>query len=279
MPEIADTAHGPVEYETLGKGAPVLVVHGTPGGYDQGLAMAGVLPPDDFRAIVVSRPGYLGTGMDGRESVDEQADLLAALLDVLEVERVGVLCWSGGGPSSYRLAARHPERVGSLVALAAVSKRLEQPKEDLPTRLLFSTRPGDWLLRAMAAHAPKQLISSTLASEGDLTKEQLPRMRQSRGGGSRPSMVAMPPTASEGLYVLEPGRPVRPSLGRTSLNDVEQPPAGPRRSHKSRLRDALARVHRSIAIDREVDLLVGNGPARYPRLDGERSVAPTASSP
>ena len=173
MPQIADTPHGPVEYETVGKGAPVLVVHGTPGGYDQGLAMAGVLPPGDFRAILVSRPGYLGTGMDGRESVDEQADLLAALLDAVEVDRAGVLCWSGGGPSSYRLAVRHPERVGSLVALAAVSKRLEQPKEDLPTQLLFSTRPGDWLLRAMAAHAPKQLISSTLASEGDLTKEQL----------------------------------------------------------------------------------------------------------
>jgi pimeloyl-ACP methyl ester carboxylesterase len=173
MPQIAETAQGPIEYDIAGEGAPVLVVHGSPGGWDQGRAMASALPPERFRAVTVSRPGYLGTGLEGREGIDEQADLLAALLDTLEVERAGVLCWSGGGPSSYRLAVRHPDRVRSLVALAAVSKALPRPDEDLPTRLLFSTRPGDWLLRAMAAHSPKQLIGSTLAAEGDLTKEQL----------------------------------------------------------------------------------------------------------
>jgi pimeloyl-ACP methyl ester carboxylesterase len=173
MPEIAETAHGPIEYDDAGTGAPVLVVHGSPGGWDQGRAMASALPPERFRTIAVSRPGYLATALEGRERVDAQADLFAALLDTLEVERAGVLCWSGGGPSGYRLAVRHPERVRALVALAAVSQALPRPREDLPTRLLFTTGPGDWLLRAMAAHAPKQLISSTLASEGDLTKAQL----------------------------------------------------------------------------------------------------------
>lgn len=114
MPQIAETAQGPIEYDIAGEGAPVLVVHGSPGGWDQGRAMASALPPERFRAITVSRPGYLGTGLEGREGIDEQADLLAALLDTLEVERAGVLCWSGGGPSSYRLAVRHPDRVRSL---------------------------------------------------------------------------------------------------------------------------------------------------------------------
>jgi pimeloyl-ACP methyl ester carboxylesterase len=172
-PEIADTPLGPVQYATLGEGAPVLVVHGTPGGWDQALAMARWLErAGGVRAILPSRPGYLGTPLDGRAEIDAQADLHAALLDHLGVDRVGVLCWSGGGPSSYRLAVRHPERVGAIVALAAVSKplTLHQKASD---RLLFGTRFGDWILNEMAAHAPKQLISGTLGSEGALDKEQL----------------------------------------------------------------------------------------------------------
>jgi pimeloyl-ACP methyl ester carboxylesterase len=87
-----------------------------------------------------------------------------------------VLCWSGGGPSSYRLAARHPGCVTALVALAAVSKTIDRPHEDLPTRLIFSTRLGEWMLRMLAAHAPRQLISATLRAEGDLRKEQLAQL-------------------------------------------------------------------------------------------------------
>lgn len=173
MTDIADTALGPVEYAAVGQGSPVLVVHGSPGGYDQALAMASFLPRDEFRAVVLSRPGYLGTELGDREAIDQQADLFAALLDHLEIEQAGVLCWSGGGPSSYRLAVKHHERVSALVALAAVSKAFELPKEDLPTRMMFSTRAGNALLRALAAHAPEQLISATLDAEGEFSKEEL----------------------------------------------------------------------------------------------------------
>lgn len=173
MPEIAQTDLGPVEYETRGQGRPVLVVHGTPGGHDQAAAMAGFLPTDAFHAILPSRPGYLGTPLEGRETIDQQADLHAALLDHLGVGPVGVLCWSGGGPSTYRLAVRHPERVDAIVSLTAVSQRYPQAKQDVGDRLMFRTRPGNWMLRMLAAHAPKQLIAATEQSEGDLTKEQL----------------------------------------------------------------------------------------------------------
>lgn len=172
-PDLKETALGPVEHAVAGEGAPVLVVHGTPGGWDQAAAMAGFLARAGVRAILPSRPGYLGTPLEGRESIDAQADLHAALLDALGIQRAGVLCWSGGGPSSYRLAVRHPDRVSAVVALDAVSKAYPRPHEDLPTRLMFATRPGNWLLRAMAAHAPKQLIQATLDAEGSLTEEQV----------------------------------------------------------------------------------------------------------
>jgi pimeloyl-ACP methyl ester carboxylesterase len=176
--EVAATRAGPIQYATIGVGRPVLVVHGTPGGCDQAAAMARFLPRADFRAILPSRPGYLATPLNDSGPIDRQADLLAALLDHLEIERVAVLCWSGGGPSSYRLAARHPDRITALVALAAVSKAIERPHEGVSERLLFSTRFGEWMLRMLTAHAPKQLISATLAAEGNLPKQQIAQLTE-----------------------------------------------------------------------------------------------------
>jgi len=126
-----------------------------------------------FSVIAPSRPGYLGTPLDGRASVDDQADLQAALLDALGHSRVGVLTWSGGGPSAYRLAVRHPDRVGSIVAAAAVSRQFVLGKAGLDERLMLTTSVGNWMLRFLTAHAPKATISSTLKAEGDLTKAQL----------------------------------------------------------------------------------------------------------
>jgi pimeloyl-ACP methyl ester carboxylesterase len=170
---IAETALGPVEYAVVGTGAPVLVVHGTPGGIDAAELMARFLPRDRIAAILVSRPGYLGTPLEGRESIDAQADLLAALLDHLGIDRAGVYTWSGGGPAGYRLAVRHPERVTAIVANAAVSEAYELPHQDAATRLMFTTAPGQWVLRLLAAHQPRQFVEGSLSGEGDLSPEEL----------------------------------------------------------------------------------------------------------
>lgn len=171
--KIADTALGPVEYAIVGDGAPVVVVHGTPGGIDAAGLMARILPRDGLSAILLSRPGYLATQLDGRTTIDQQADLLAALLDHLGVERAGVYSWSGGGPAAYRLAVRHPERVTRIVANAAVSQAYHVPDQDVATRLMFNTRPGQWLMRLLAAHQPEQYIRGAIAGEGHLSDEQL----------------------------------------------------------------------------------------------------------
>ncbi|MDO8188340.1 alpha/beta hydrolase [Conexibacter sp. JD483] len=170
---LIETALGPVEHAVLGDGPPVLVVHGSPGGIDAAEIMARFLVAAGRKAILLSRPGYLGSELGDRTTIDQQADLLAALLDALAIERAGVLAWSGGGPSSYRLAVRHPQRVSGLVVCAGVSHAIEEPQEPLSDKLMFSTRPGAWLLRLLQQHAPERLISATLGSEGDLTKEEL----------------------------------------------------------------------------------------------------------
>ena len=170
---LAWTPFGPIEYTVVGEGIPVLVIHGSPGGIDAAELMARFLPKGQFKAILVSRPGYLRTELGDRLTIDHQADLLAALLDELGIVRTAVYSWSGGGPAGYRLAVRHPDKVMSLVAFAAVSQAYRDTNLTAVSRLMFTTSAGRWLMRVLAAHHPKQYIAGTLSSEGDPTKEQL----------------------------------------------------------------------------------------------------------
>jgi len=132
-------ATGPVEYDEAGTGVPVLVLHGTPGGSDQGLAAARALDLD-ARVIAPSRPGYLGTPVTTGRSPAEQADAMVRLLDALDVEDAVVLGTSGGGMAAVELAGRHPARVRGLVLWSAVttetareSRRVRAADRDAPT--------------------------------------------------------------------------------------------------------------------------------------------------
>ena len=115
----------------------------------------------------------MDTPLGDPPSIDAEADLLVALLDELGIDRVGVHCWSGGGPSAYRLAVRYPERVRSLVAFAAVSESYPTPRLKFIDRLLLQTRPGNKLLSYLAAKQPEQFVTGVLSSEGSLSKPML----------------------------------------------------------------------------------------------------------
>jgi pimeloyl-ACP methyl ester carboxylesterase len=125
-----------------------------------------------FEVIAPSRPGYLGTPLDRRRTIDDQADLHAALLDAIGCERAGVVTWSGGGPSGYRLAVRHPSRVSALVAFAAVSQAYPEPKGKPEERLVMQTTAGNRLLRFLVDHAPRRTVSATVRAEGDLSRDE-----------------------------------------------------------------------------------------------------------
>ena len=170
---IATTALGEIEYADIGQGTPVLVLHGSPGGWDQGALMAAFLVNRGFRAIVPSRPGYMRSPLtESNATPDQQAELFVALMDSLAIDQFAVIGWSGAGPSSYRLAGGHPERVTALATLAAVSKKYEWD-ESFDERLILGTKFGNWVLREMGSHAPKSLVNATLGSEGTLKKAQL----------------------------------------------------------------------------------------------------------
>jgi pimeloyl-ACP methyl ester carboxylesterase len=116
--QVINTTCGPIEYARVGEGYPVLSVHGTMGGFDQGLIIAKPAIDDGDQVISVSRFGYLRTPLPADTSLDRQTDAFACLLDALGIPKVAVITTSGGAVSSIRFAVRYPQRVSALVLVS-----------------------------------------------------------------------------------------------------------------------------------------------------------------
>jgi pimeloyl-ACP methyl ester carboxylesterase len=114
------TPRGPVEVAERGSGEPVLVIQGSTGGYNLGLYLA--WPDSGFHFIIPSRPGFLRTPLKNAVTPEDQADLLAQLLDALGIQQTAVIALSGCGPQTFQLALRHPERVTALVLVSVASQ-------------------------------------------------------------------------------------------------------------------------------------------------------------
>lgn len=142
------TSVGLVEYQLLGSGPAVIYAHGTPGGYDQGVAFTRFLDEHHCTFISPSRPGYLRTPLDTGASPEEQADLYAALLDALGIDRASIIGFSGGGPSALQFAIRHPDRCRSLVMIGGIVQRhrREELQQSLPLLKRVSAQLTDRLL-------------------------------------------------------------------------------------------------------------------------------------
>src|SRR5215207_2299480 len=156
---VVSTARGPVEVAEVGDGAAVLVVHGTGGGFDQGMNIArGFMGEwgEGFRRIAVSRFGYLRTPMPQDPSSAAQADALAAVLDTLEVPRAAVIGVSAGAHPTAQFALRYPEKVEALVL--AVPALYAPPEPGAPPTTGPPAIITDYVLWLMSRLAPSVLL-------------------------------------------------------------------------------------------------------------------------
>jgi 2-hydroxy-6-oxonona-2,4-dienedioate hydrolase len=159
---LVETACGPVEVAESGSGPPVLVVHGTGGGFDQALMAATGPFGTGYRVIAPSRFGYLRSPMPADASHAAQADTLAALLDALQVPRAVVMALSAGAQPATQLALRHPERVQALLlitpALHIPPTPGVPPRSGPPGFVLDYVLASDFIVWVLAHLAPNLLV-------------------------------------------------------------------------------------------------------------------------
>ena len=178
---LIETRCGPIEVQQSGAGVPLLVVHGSGGGHDQGMAFAGTLAQRGIRVIAMSRFGYLRTPMPADASAAAQADSHVCLLDALGLHRAAVMGGSAGAPSALQMAIRHPDRVSALILLVPLTyKPPTQADSAAPipawveatmTRLIGS----DFLFWAALHVARDEVIKTVLATPPELVATASPR--------------------------------------------------------------------------------------------------------
>jgi 2-hydroxy-6-oxonona-2,4-dienedioate hydrolase len=177
------TRCGPIEYQEAGTGVPLLAVHGSGGGYDQGMAFAGGLVRHGIRVIAMSRFGYLRTPMPADASAAAQADAHMCLLDALGIRRAAILGGSAGAPSALQSAIRHPDRVSALVLVVPLAYKprtfadsaapLPQWVENTMMRVIGS----DFFFWSALRVARNQLIKVVLATPPELLLTASPQER------------------------------------------------------------------------------------------------------
>jgi pimeloyl-ACP methyl ester carboxylesterase len=200
--EVVATRCGPIEVQQAGTGTPLLMVHGSGGGHDQGMAWARPLVQQGVRVIAMSRFGYLRTPRPADASPEAQADAHICLLDALGIAKAAVMGVSAGAPSAMQAAIRHPDRVSALVLVVPIAYKpgtvadsappVSDDKDALLLRLLGSDLlfwtalhlSRDPLIRHVLATPPEQVAAASdteRARVNDMADRILPVSRRAAG--------------------------------------------------------------------------------------------------
>ena len=180
---LLQTPCGPIEYQEAGAGAPLLAVHGSGGGHDQGMAFAGALAHRGIRVIAMSRFGYLRTPMPADASAAAQADAHVCLLDALGIGPAAVIGGSAGAPSALQMAIRHPDRVSALVLLVPLAYKPPTQADSAPPmpawveNTMMRLISSDFLFWAALHVARDQVIKVVLATPPELLTTASPQER------------------------------------------------------------------------------------------------------
>jgi len=114
-------------YSTCGAGAPVVLLHGGFGHSGNWGYQVPALVTNGYRAVLLDSRGHGRTTRDSRPFTYElMASDVLAVLDSLEIERVGLVGWSDGACTSLILAAKVPARVAGYALLSATPDQFNE---------------------------------------------------------------------------------------------------------------------------------------------------------
>jgi 2-hydroxy-6-oxonona-2,4-dienedioate hydrolase len=179
-----ETRCGPIEYQEAGNGRPLMVIHGSGGGHDQGMAFAGAMAQQGIRVIAISRFGYLRTPRPIDASPVAQADANICLLDALGIQQAGIIGASAGGPSAMQTAIRHPDRVSALVLLVPLAYKpgavadSSPPLSPTTEKILMRLIGSDFVFWTALHIARDQVIKRVLATPPELLLTTSPQERE-----------------------------------------------------------------------------------------------------
>jgi pimeloyl-ACP methyl ester carboxylesterase len=222
--EVIGTRCGPIEVQQAGAGVPLLIIHGSGGGHDQGMAWARPLVHHGVRVIAMSRFGYLRTPRPVNASPEAQADAHICLLDALGLSKAAVMGVSAGGPSALQAAIRHPERVSALVLVVPIAWKpgsvadSAPPVSDDKDALLLRLLGSDWLFWSALQVARDPLIRHVLATP----PEQVAAASDSERARVNELADRILPVSRRAAGLRDDTR-LGKSLGRYSLESIRAP--------------------------------------------------------
>jgi pimeloyl-ACP methyl ester carboxylesterase len=174
LSKVIPTRFGDLEYAEAGTGTPLLMVHGTGGGFDQGLFFARRFIDAGYRVIAPSRFGYLRSAFPDDPSSENQADAFVELLDALGIDSIAIAGGSAGALSAIAFAIRHPDRCAALLPLIPASyvPRDEPVQSVAPgqMQLAMTVLKSDFLFWLAIKTVPDLLTQALLATKPDLIK-------------------------------------------------------------------------------------------------------------
>lgn len=161
-----------MNYAVEGNGEPVIILHGTYGGLEQSKLLGESLKEEGYKIIALSRPGYPGTDIEKGRTPEEQADLVAELMEKEGIESAHLLGYSAGGEIALQFILRHPEKVGKIIMDSAVISAVSQSYR-FPDNLFTYDIAYRWpfiaildkFLKKMAAISPKRTFRILSGSE------------------------------------------------------------------------------------------------------------------
>lgn len=177
------THAGAVFIEEAGpaNGTPVLFVHGTGAWSEIWRPSMTILAHLGFRAIALDLPpfGFSEKSVAAQYRPQDQAKIIAAVLDALDISQVTLVGHSFGSRATVEVAMARPERVRALVLVDA-ALGLDAP-----------SAPPPWIVRAVLELKPLRdaVVASTLTNP--LLTRQLLQLLIKNPASATPALVTM----------------------------------------------------------------------------------------
>ena len=159
-----------------GAGPPIVLLHGFSAALDWWDGVAGPLAAD-HRVVSVDLIGHGGTAAPASNyAIRRQADLVAAILDKLDIGRAIIIGHSMGGDVATAFVEAHPERVDSLVLIDCPPAATE--RYNVATALYLTPVIGELFSHLRADQAVRWALSQAFAPGFKVPEQFIDDVRQ-----------------------------------------------------------------------------------------------------